>query len=82
MFFWGSKKMNALQERVAHLEKQNIALSMTLQNLQVALLTMSKSQDSVARDVNDIHAVVTTFLSQVQEAAAWHNFDPDDGLPN
>ena len=82
MFFWSTKKIAVLQERVAHLEKQNLALSMTMQNLQAALVAMSKSQDSVAKDVGDIHAIVTAFLAQMQEAAAWYNFDHDDGLPN
>ena len=82
MFFWNSRKIVTLQERVAHLERQNVALSMTLQNLNAALLAMSKSQDSVSKDVADIHAIVTAFLSQIQEAAAWYNFDPGDGLPN
>ena len=82
MFFWNTKKVAILQERVAHLEKQNLALSMTLQNLQAALVAMSKSQDSVAKDVGDIHAIVTAFLAQIQEASAWYNFDHDDGLPN
>ena len=79
MFFLNNKKIVRLHERVAHLEKQNIALSMTLQNLQAALLAMSKSQDSIAKDVGDMNAIVTTFLAQIQEAAAWHNFDPGDG---
>lgn len=79
MFFWSNKKVAKLQERVAFLEQQNIALSMTLQNLQAALLAMSKSQDSIAKDVGDVSAIVTTFLAQIQEATAWHNFDPGDG---
>lgn len=82
MFFWNSKKVLALQERVAHLEKQNIALSMSLQSLQAALVAMSKSQDGISKDVNDIHAIVTAFLAQIQEASAWYNFDHDDGMPN
>ena len=79
MFFWNNKKVVKLQERVAHLENQNIALSMTLQNLQAALLAMSKSQDSIAKDVGDMSTIVSTFLAQLQEATAWHNFDPGDG---
>lgn len=79
MFFWNSKKIAVLNERVAHLEKQNIALSMTLQNLQAALLAMSKSQDSISKDVGDMNMIITTFLAQLQEATAWHNFDPGDG---
>ena len=79
MFFWKSKKIARLEERVAHLEKQNIALTMTLQNLQAALIAMSKAQDSISKDVHDIHAIVTAFLSQIEAASAWHNFDPGDG---
>ena len=79
MFFWRSKKVSLLEERIAHLEKQNIALSMTLQNLQSALLAMGKSQDSIARDVTTISDIVTAFLAQVEAANAWHNFDPGDG---
>lgn len=79
MFFWKSKKALELESRVIHLEKQNIALTMTLQNLQAALIAMSKSQENISKDVRDIHAVVTAFLSQIDAATAWHNFDPDDG---
>ena len=79
MFFWNTKKIAKLNERVAFLEQQNIALSMTLQNLQAALLAMSKTQDSIAKDVGDMNAIVSTFLAQIQEATAWHNFDPGDG---
>tara|TARA_A200000159_G_scaffold110307_1_gene103330 strand:+ start:7893 stop:8144 length:252 start_codon:yes stop_codon:yes gene_type:complete len=83
MFFWNSKKVVQLQERVTLLERQNIALSMTLQNLQSALVVMSKSQESISKDVNDIHTIVTAFLAQIQEASAWYNnFDHDDSLPN
>lgn len=82
MFFWNSKKVFALQERVAQLEKQNIALTMTLQNLQAAIIAMSKCQDGISKDVNEMHAIVTTFLAQIQEASAWYNFSHDDGLPN
>jgi hypothetical protein len=52
---------------------------MTLQNLQAALIAMSKGQENISKDVSDIHAVVTAFLSQIDAATAWHNFDPDDG---
>ncbi len=77
MFFWRSKKTE-LEERIVHLEKQNIALSMTLQSLQSALLAMSKSQDSIAKDVENIQAIVAAFLAQVEQASEWHNFDPGD----
>ena len=68
--FW--KKDQRLREeleetklRLSNLEKEHRSLFLTIQNLQSAILAMSRSQDAVAGDVRAIQEMVAHFLHEV-----------------
>ncbi len=67
---WGTSKKNAaeiaeLKERINKLEDANRSFMMTLQNLQSAILSLSRSHDHVATDVHSIQDMVSAFLAEV-----------------
>ena len=68
--FW--KKDERLREeleqtklRLSNLENEHRSLLLTIQNLQSAILAMSRSQDAVAGDVRAIQEMVAHFLQDI-----------------
>ena len=71
--FW--KKDERLREeleqtklRLSNLENEHRSLLLTIQNLQSAILAMSRSQDAVAGDVRAIQEMVSHFLQDIDPA--------------
>ena len=53
------------KERLRALEKDYHSLALTMQNLQSAILAMSRNQDTVAGDVRAIQEMVAHFLHEI-----------------
>ena len=62
------KQVNELEKRVEYLEQQNNSLSLVLQNLQSAIVALSRSHDHVAGDVTIIKETVTSVLHDIDPA--------------
>lgn len=56
------------KERLRTLEKDHHSLALTMQNLQSAILAMSRNQDTVAADVRTIQEMVAHFLHEIDPA--------------
>tara|TARA_Y100000310_G_scaffold74386_1_gene70618 strand:+ start:633 stop:911 length:279 start_codon:yes stop_codon:yes gene_type:complete len=90
-WFFGSRKkeierVRVLEQKIYELEKTLVLVKMTLQNLQSALLAMSRTQDSIGRDISSIGEVVENIVGVFEvEAATPFPLQPasnDDDLPN
>lgn len=90
-FFRSRKKererVKVLEQKVYELEKTLTLVKMTLHNLQSALLAMSRTQDSIGRDISNIGEVVENIVG-VFEVDTTSSFplqttsNNDDDLPN
>tara|TARA_B100000519_G_scaffold200099_1_gene212575 strand:- start:2829 stop:3086 length:258 start_codon:yes stop_codon:yes gene_type:complete len=77
--FW--KKDERLREeleqtklRLSNLENEHRSLLLTIQNLQSAILAMSRSQDAVAGDVRAIQEMVAHFLQDIDPTQLMFGF--------
>ena len=59
------KELEETKLRLLTLEKEHHSLVLTIQNLQSAILAMSRSQDAVAGDVRAIQDMVAHFLQEI-----------------
>lgn len=59
------KELEETKQRLLTLEKEHHSLVLTIQNLQSAILAMSRSQDAVAGDVRAIQDMVAHFLQEI-----------------
>ena len=59
------KDLSELKDRVLALENDNRSMILTMQNLQSAILAMSRSQDAVSQDVRAIQEMVSHFLHEL-----------------
>jgi len=73
MWFFRGKRYSKLEEelrtatdRIALLEKKMEVTSMTLQNVQSALIAISKTQEGVANDVRSIQEVVSAVFHELE----------------
>ena len=74
---WKSKKSRELEEakeRIAQLEKDYRSLALTLQNLQSAIIAISRNNDLVATDVRNIQDMVAHFLQDVDPSQMMFGF--------
>lgn len=66
---WRTKKEKAeldeAKKRIVQLERDYRTLSLTLQNLQSAIVAISRNQDTVVGDVRNIQDMVSAFLHEV-----------------
>jgi translation initiation factor 2B subunit (eIF-2B alpha/beta/delta family) len=62
------QELDETKERLQTLEKDHHSLVLTMQNLQSAILAMSRNQDTVAQDVRVIQEMVTHFLHEIDPA--------------
>ena len=79
--WWSSSKdkkkdeeLKAALERIAQLERDHLSLALTLQNLQSAILAISKNNDLVANDVRNIQEMVSHFLTEIDPAQLMFGF--------
>jgi len=56
------------KERLRTLEKDYHSLALTMQNLQSAILAMSRNQDVVASEVRSVQEMVAHFLHEIDPA--------------
>jgi len=59
------QELDETKARLQNLEKEHHSLLLTIQNLQSAILAMSRSQDAVAGDVRAIQDMVSHFLQEL-----------------
>ena len=74
---WKSKKSRELEEakeRIAQLEKDYRSLALTLQNLQSAIIAISRNNDLVATYVRNIQDMVAHFLQDVDPSQMMFGF--------
>ena len=59
------QELDETKAKLEVLEKEHRSLVLTIQNLQSAILAMSRSQDAVAGDVRAIQDMVAHFLQDI-----------------
>ena len=59
------KELREAQQKIAQLERDYRTLALTLQNLQSAIVAISRNQDTVVGDVRNIQEMVSTFLHEI-----------------
>ena len=79
--WWSSSKdkkkdeeLKAALERITQLERDYRSLALTLQNLQSAIVAISRNNDLVANDVRNIQEMVTHFLTEIDPAQLMFGF--------
>ena len=71
MAFWrwlsrkDRKELEEAKARISQLEREYRAMALTLQNLQSALVAISRNQDVVVNDVRHIQEMVASFLNEI-----------------
>ena len=60
------KELEDAKERIALLENKMEVVSMTMHNLQSALIAMSKTQEGVAHDVRHIQEIVQSVFQEFE----------------
>ena len=68
------KELEETKQRLAALEKDYHSLALTMQNLQSAIIAMSRSQDAVAGDVRAIQDMVAHFLQDIDPTQIMFGF--------
>jgi len=74
---WRSKKAKELEEakeRILQLERDYRSLALTLQNLQSAIVAISRNNDLVANDVRNIQEMVAHFLQDIDPSQMMFGF--------
>ena len=75
---WLSRKdrieLEEAKTRVSQLEREYRAMALTLQNLQSALVAISRNQDVVVNDVRHIQEMVASFLNEIDPAQMMMGF--------
>ena len=71
--FWNKdaqlrKDLEEAKGRIELLEKKHEVLTLTLQNLQSALVAISRSHDNVSQEVHSIQEMVAHFLHELDPA--------------
>lgn len=64
-------ELNESKNRIKVLESKMEVASMTLQNLQSALIAMSKTQEGVANEVRSIQEVVAAVFHELENPSMW-----------
>ena len=59
------EKLEEANARIQHLERDFRSMTLTLQNLQSAIIAISRNNDVVASDVRNIQEMVHSFLHEV-----------------
>ena len=72
-WFWKKDKqirkdLEEAKDRIEFLEKKYEVLALTLQNLQSALVAISRSHDNVSHEVHSIQEMVAHFLHDLDPA--------------
>jgi len=60
-----AKELEEAKERILQLERDYRSLALTLQNLQSAIVAISRNNDLVANDVRNIQDMVSHFLQDI-----------------
>tara|TARA_A100001011_G_C13882747_1_gene663682 strand:- start:323 stop:586 length:264 start_codon:yes stop_codon:yes gene_type:complete len=74
MAFWrwlsrkDRKELEEAKVRISQLEREYRSMALTLQNLQSALVAISRNQDVVVNDVRHIQEMVSSFLHEIDPA--------------
>jgi len=72
------QELSDAKKRIEQLESDYRSLALTLQNLQSAIIAISRNNDLVANDVRNIQDMVTHFLSDVDPSQMLFGFSPPD----
>ena len=59
------EELREAQQKIAQLERDYRTLALTLQNLQSAIVAISRNQDTVVGDVRNIQEMVSAFLHDI-----------------
>ena len=79
------KELDAAKKRIEQLESDYQTLFLTLQNLQSAIIALSRNNDLVANDVRSIQEMVAHFLHDIDPSQLLFGFPTskdDDGSMN
>ena len=68
------KELEEAKVRISQLEREYRAMSLTLQNLQSALVAISRNQDVVVNDVRHIQEMVASFLNEIDPSQLMMGF--------
>jgi hypothetical protein len=75
---WRTKRekleLEKAKQQIAQLERDYRTLALTLQNLQSAIIALSRSQDTVVGDVRSIQEMVHSFLHEVDPSQMMFGF--------
>lgn len=80
MAFWrwlsrkDRKELEEAKARISQLEREYRSMALTLQNLQSALVAISRNQDVVVNDVRNIQEMVASFLHEIDPSSLMMGF--------
>ena len=80
MAFWrwlsrkDRKELEEAKARISQLEREYRSMALTLQNLQSALVAISRNQDVVVNDVRHIQEMVASFLNEIDSGQMMMGF--------